>query len=319
MVLGLMFTGTAAASNWADSLFDEHSRDFGVVPRGPAVTYPFRIVNNTNAPVQITNVRVSCGCTSARALQSNLAPGQETAILVEMDTRRFSGSKNVSIYVQFGQPKFDEVRLWVQANCRDDVSVLPETLAFGKIKRGAPATTSATVTLVGNLNWQITGISCESNYVKPAFEQIKRSGSDVTYKLTADIRSDTPAGKWFTDVWLQTNNAAAPRIRLPLTIEIEAPLTVSPKTVGLGEVKAGKLAERKVIVRGAQPFRVIGVQGTDKELSVRDNASESKTVHVLTVTFQAQQAGEMQRTLRVLTDLEGEESIEFSAVAQVMP
>jgi Protein of unknown function (DUF1573) len=318
LVLGLVCTGTATASTWADSLFDELSRDFGSVPRGPTLTHPFRIVNKTGAPVQIASVRVSCGCTSARALQTYLAPGQETAILVEMDTRRFAGAKNVTIYVQFSQPKFDEVRLWVQANSRDDVSVLPESLAFGKVKRGDAAPTSATVTFLGNLNWQITGVSCDSNYIQPSFEQLRRTSGEVAYKLSAAVRPDAPAGKWFTDVWVQTNNPGSPRIRVPLTVEIEAPLTVSPFTVGLGEVKAGKLAERKVLVRGVRPFRIISVEGTDSVLSVRDSTPESKTVHVLTVTLQPQRPGELQRTLRVLTDLTGEETVEFTAVAQVI-
>jgi Protein of unknown function (DUF1573) len=318
LALGLAFAGTATASTWADSLFDELSRDFGAVPHGPTLTHPFRVVNRTNATVQIASVRVSCGCTTARILQSTLAPGQETAVVIEMDTRRFVGTKSVTIYVQFSQPKFDEVRLVIQANSREDVYVLPETLAFGKIKRGVTDPTSATVTFLGNQNLQITGVSCDTNYVQLGFEQLRRSAGEVSYKLTAAMRPDAPVGKWFTDVWIQNNNPASPRIRVPLTVEIEAPLTVSPMTVGLGEVKAGKLAERKVIVRGVRPFRIVSIQGTDKELSVHDNTSESKTVHVLTVTLQPQHAGELRRTLRVLTDLPDEEAVEFSALAQVV-
>jgi hypothetical protein len=125
-------------------------------------------------------------------------------------------------------------------------------------------------------------------------------------------------GKWFTEVWVQTNNSAAPRIRVPLTVEIEPPLTVSPSMVGLGEVKVGKLAERKVIIRGVRPFRIVSIQGTDKELTVHDSTSETKAVHVLTVTLQPQNTGELQRTLRVVTDLPGEEAVEFNALAQVV-
>ena len=109
-----------------------------------------------------------------------------------------------------------------------------------------------------------------------------------------------------------------PRIRIPLTVEVEAPLSVTPVTVGLGEVKAGQIAERKMIVRGDKAFRILGVQGTDKELTVRDSNPESKTTHVLTVTLHPDQPGELQRTLRVLTDMAGEETIEFHAVAQVI-
>src|ERR1700676_2092471 len=96
LALGLALPGPASASNWADSMFDEVSRDFGSVPRGPTLTHPFRIVNKTSAPVHISSVRVSCGCTSAQALQTTLAPGQETAIVIQMDTRRFVGAKNVT-------------------------------------------------------------------------------------------------------------------------------------------------------------------------------------------------------------------------------
>jgi hypothetical protein len=238
--------------------------------------------------------------------------------MVEMDTRRFSGAKTVIIYVQFSQPKFDEVRLSVTANSRDDVSVLPESLAFGKIKRGAPASYTTNVTLLGNQNWQITGMSSDSNYIQPGVQEVRRGGGEVVYKLTANLRPDTPAGKWFTDVWLQTNNPGIPRIRVPLTVEVEPQLTISPTTLSLGEVKTGKAVERKVIVRGVRPFRILSVQGTDKELSVRDDTTESKNVHVLSVTINPHQAGQLQRAVRVITDVPGEEQFEIFATAQVV-
>src|ERR1019366_5772245 len=87
------------AQNKADGMFDELSRDFGSVPRGQIVSHPFRIVNNTKQPVHIAEVRVSCGrCSSARALQTLLQPGQETAIIATMDTNQFIGTKNITIF-----------------------------------------------------------------------------------------------------------------------------------------------------------------------------------------------------------------------------
>jgi hypothetical protein len=322
LALGLVFASSASAATWAESFFDELSRDFGTVPRGPMLTHPMRVVNKTSGTIQITNVRVSCGCTAARALQTSLAPGQETAILIQMDTRKFVGPKTVTVFVQFSQanqPRFDEVRLTISSNSREDISILPESLSLGKVKRGDSATGSTTLTFVGNPRWEITSVTSDSNYAQPKVELIKKEGGEVVYKLSATMRSDTPAGKWFTDVWVQTNNPNAPKIRVPLTIEVEAPLTVNPMTVGLGEIKAGKVAERKVIVRGARAFRIVGIEGADKEMSVRDTTNENKTVHVLTVTVQPQSAGELSRVIKVLTDLEGEEAIQFLAVAQVVP
>jgi hypothetical protein len=99
-------------------MFQELSVDFGSVPRGPTLSHPFRLTNNTGRTVHISSVRVSCGCVRASALDTVLAPGQSTAIQAAMDTRRFLGTKAITIYVSFDQPHRDEVRLWVQANSR---------------------------------------------------------------------------------------------------------------------------------------------------------------------------------------------------------
>jgi hypothetical protein len=82
----LTLAGSARAS-WADAMFDELSRDFGSVPHGTTLVHPFRLVNNSGSTVRINSVRVSCGCTQARALTSVLAPGQETASVATMVTR----------------------------------------------------------------------------------------------------------------------------------------------------------------------------------------------------------------------------------------
>jgi hypothetical protein len=319
-LLGLWAAGTSFAGSWADGLFDEMSRDFGSVPRGPLLSHPFRITNKTNGPVQISGVRVSCNrCSSAQLLKSDLQPGEETAVIVNMDTRTFSGVKTITVFVTFSQPKFEEVRLWVQANARDDVSVSPDSLAFGTVKRGTTPTASATVTFLGTSGYQITDAQSESNYVQTNVKELSRTGSESSYQITAKLRGDAPVGKWYTDVWLKTNSAAMPKVRLPLTVEIESALSVSPGTVILGQVKAGTEGERRVIVRGVKPFKITAVKGTDENLTVKDNTDEAKPVHVLTVKLKADKPGEWSRTLRVLTDLKEESEIEFVTKVQVVP
>jgi hypothetical protein len=324
--------GPSPAASWADGLFEELSRDFGSVPRGQMVTHPFRIVNNTRHTVRIAGVRVSCtACTTAKALQTTLAPGQETAVVVQMDTRRFSNGKSVTVYVTFDQPRFEEVRLWIQANSRDDVAVQPDGLAFGRIKRGTSPTASVTVSFLGSpfvpsshvagANWgiRVEEVRCESNYIRPACKLIRQESGEVSYQLTATLRPDAPPGKWFTDIWLKTNSPSMPRVRVPVTLEIESALSLSPNSVALGEVKAGTETDRKVVIRGVRPFRIIGISGTDDQVSVRDSSPESQRVHVLTVTLRPTGRGDLNRTIRVHTDLKTGGDIEFNAQAQVVP
>ncbi|MCS6851372.1 MAG: DUF1573 domain-containing protein [Gemmataceae bacterium] len=319
VLTGLLLVSPAGAAAWADAMFEELSKDFGSVPRGSTLTHPFRLTNNTGQTVQIASIRVSCGCVSAMALQGQIPPGGSTVVLAQMDTSRFSGIKNVTIYVQFSQPRFDEVRLWVQANSRDDLTVTPDSLAFGQIKRGSAPSASVTVTFRGNNQAQILGASCESNYVQAKVRELRRDVIEVSYEVTAQLRADAPVGKWYTDVWLTTNNAASPKIRIPLTVEIESALTVSPPTVLLGKVKIGSSVERRVIVRGVRPFKIVDVKGTDELLTAQPSSDEPRTVHVLTVALKGNKVGELTKTLKVVTDLPEESEIEFQAKAEVVP
>jgi hypothetical protein len=320
--VGLLTAGSAGASTWAEGLFGELSKDFGSVPRGPAQKHDFRVFNNTRSPVNISSVRVSCGCVSASAYpRTYLKPGEETWIRAQMDTTRFIGAKSVTIYVQFDRPNFEEVRLWVQANGRNDFAMSPEMLSFGQIKRGTSPASSVSITFYGNQEAAIVSAKGESNYVVPTVVESRRTESEVVYTVTAKLRADTPVGKWYTDVWVKTNLATVAQMRVPLTVEIESPLTVSPAVVSLGSLKPDGESERRVIVRGVQPFKIVGVRGADDHIVVRDNSTEAREVHVLTIKFKpdAGNTGSLDRTLRVVTDLKEDNEIDFKINAVVQP
>ena len=319
VLAGLWAASPAFSATWADALFDEFSKDFGSVPRGPMLSHPFRVVNNTRVPVNIASVRVSCGCVSAVAVKGHLEPGESTHIIARMDTTRFTGVKSVTVYVQFDQPAFEEVRLTVQANGRNDFTVTPDTLAFGQLKRGGTPSVSVLLAFFGNPDIQVTEVKCESHYIKPVVQEVRRQDVEVTYQISARLRADAPVGKWYTDVWVKTNNLGMPAIRVPLTVEIESALSINPETLTLGVVKPQSESERRVIVRGAKPFKIVKIEGTDAQLIVRDNTPQSKPVHVLTIKFRAGPPSEFARTLRILTDLVDDNKVEFHVNAQVMP
>jgi hypothetical protein len=315
---GLFWAASPAFSaTWADSMFDELSKDFGSVPRGPTLVHHFRVVNNTKGPVSISNVRVSCGCVSATALKNFLNPGEETAILARMDSTRFIGPKSVTIFVQFDRPAYEEVRLWVQANGRNDFNVTPDSLTFGSIKRSTAPAAAVTLTFYGSPDTQVTEVKGESNYIQPSVKVIRRTEGEAAFEVTAKLRPDTPVGKWYTDIWVKTNNPSIPQVRVPLTVEVESALSVSPEAVSLGQVVINGESERRVIIRGARAFKIKTVEGTDDQIAVRDSSEESKAIHVLTVKLKGSKAGAIDRTVKVVTDLPEEGQIEFHVNAEV--
>lgn len=316
LLTGLCLAAPASAG-WADGLFEELHRDFGTVPHGSMLSHPFRLTNKTDKTVKVQSLRVSCGCTVASMPTAVIPPGQSTVLTAQMDTRRFVGPKTVTIYVQFEQPVWEEVRLSVTANSREDVAVNPETLAVGKMQRGESPTRSVTVSFIGDPNWQILGTTCESSYVHPAVREVRRQNGETVYELSAQMRADVPVGKWFTDVWLTTNQAGTPRIRVPLTVEVDPPISASPVAAELGETAPGQAVEKKILLRGVKPFRILEVKGTDAELTVqKPDGKEPRAVQLLTIVYKPSAAGRLNRTLQIVTDLPEDNVVELPASAE---
>ena len=318
IVVLLAFCGAApaSASSWASGMFEHFAQDFGSVARGATLTHSFSVANRTGNPVHIASVRVSCGCTSAAALENDLAPGKETAIFAQMDTRRFAGMKTVTIFVLFDRPEWDEVRLSVTANSREDVGISPESFTFGRTRRGLAPTASVSVGFAGNGNWQILDSKCDSAYVETSVRELGRDHGQVSYLVAARVRPDTPAGRWYTDVWLTTNDCATARLRVPLTVEVEPALSVNPHVTQIADVRMGDQVERKIVIRGEKAFRITGVEPGDNQLSLADMTPDAKPVHVLTIRFKPNQSGVLHRTLRVSTDLNEEAQVVVRASAK---
>jgi hypothetical protein len=316
LAAALSAASTAGAGSWAEGLFDSLSKDFGSVPRGPLLTHDFRVKNNTKNTVTISSLRVSCGCVTAVARGNTLKPGESTTVHATMDTTRFIGPKSVTVFVQFSEPQFDEVRLTVQANGRTDFTLSPEGLRFGSVKRGTAPTATVTLTFYGYPAAKITQVKGESTYVQPTFKEAKRTEFEVSYTVTAKLRDTTPVGRWFTDVWVKTDVAGLAQVRVPLTVDVESPLTVSPAVVSLGAVKVKEGADRRVIIRGVTAFKITDVKGLAGDIEVKKSA-ESREVHVLTLKVKPGKAGTIDRTLRVITDMKKDNEIDFKVSGTV--
>jgi len=312
LLFALAMTAPAWSASWADSMFEELSRDFGAVPMGQVLVHQFRLTNNTGKPVVIQDARASCTkCTSVSVLNNSLAPGQSTWITVQMDTSKFLGPKTVTISVTFAQPGFQEARLLVSAVSREDLSVTPDTLAFGQVKHGDSPTISVKVAFLGGGQARVVGVTSDSNYVQPSIKPLDRNGKFAEYELSAKLRPDVPAGKWYTLVWVKTNDPAIPAVSVPLTVDVTAPLDLSPPNVQLGEVKVGTLAERRVSLRGVQPFKITAIQGVSDDLQVKDTQDGSRQMHVLLVTFKPTHVGELTQTIKIVTDMKEGSDLDF--------
>ena len=96
----------------------EPSHDFGEVLEGEHVTHNYEILNSGDAPLVISNVRASCGCTAAMPDKNEIAPGETVKIKVDFNTENRTGPQKKYVYVFTNDPENKEFRLMFTANIK---------------------------------------------------------------------------------------------------------------------------------------------------------------------------------------------------------
>jgi len=309
LLMGVCFLGPLGAADGLSALFDTQSHDFGNVPIGPMLHHDFTIKNTTNQTLHIANLRVSCGCTTPSAPKATVLPGETATVHAQMDSRRFSGAKSVTIFVLFDQPYLQEVNLVVSAFGRNDIAVSnPESLEFGRMRKGSSPTLATNISFATPV--RITQATADSGYVKVSYQPKRDQYGGMTYQLTAKISPLVPIGNWYTDVWATTDNGS--RIRIPLTVVVEPSLTITPGVVEFDATPVGHPTEKNIIVKGDHPFRILDVKGGGDTFTATDKSSEPKTTHVIRVTFKPEKAGDYAKNLEIETDLKDQSKVQLA-------
>ena len=97
--LVLLFNYSNGQGN-AKIVFDEMSHNFGSFQESDGVqTTSFKFTNKGDAPLVLSNVRASCGCTTPKWTREPVAPGETGSIDVTYNPKNRPGSFNKSVTV----------------------------------------------------------------------------------------------------------------------------------------------------------------------------------------------------------------------------
>jgi hypothetical protein len=295
---------------WADKLFEgETTHDFGIVAKGAQLKHAFKITNIYKVPLDITEVRGSCGCVTAAANVKTLAPGASGLVTVNIDGRQFAGAKTVKVFVSVG-PKFTSTAtLSLSANARGDVAFTPGEIDFGNLQRGQTPTKTIDVEYTGTLaEWRVVEVvkselapfELKVENLAPV-NNVPRRG----YRLTATLRADAATGSFKQEVVLKTNNAATPMLTFNVVGNVQARLSVSPNPIQLTGLKVDESQTKKVFVRAARPFKILAIDGQGDGIQV-EVANRQEATQVLSVSIHPTKAGPLRRQLTIRTDLDNE-------------
>jgi Protein of unknown function (DUF1573) len=330
LALFVVALGSAAApaqSNWGDKLFKEGTtHDFGNVAHGAQLYKRFTITNIYAVPLDILDVKVSCGCTTATPSAKTLQPREVGYLDVNMDARKFTGPKTVRITIVVGPQYTSTAELKLTANSRQDIVFNPGDVNFGSVAAGDSPTLNVDVEYAGALDWRITGADANGGpfdvQVEEFHREVGKKGQPgaVGYHVKVTMKKEAPVGALRRELILKTNDPASEAVPVLVEANVQAPLTVSPEVLRVGDLKAGQEITKKVMVRGSKPFKIVAVEGGADLVSVASAVPSADGLVQQTLAFRCAGAktGEFRRQFKIKTDLQ-EAPVTVTVEGNVVP
>ncbi|MBC8647815.1 MAG: DUF1573 domain-containing protein [Thermoanaerobaculia bacterium] len=246
------------------------TKDVGTIAKGQVIDATFVIKNNGGSDLIVSDARPSCGCTVA-SFDKVIKPGGEGKVVSSVDTKTFSGPISKSILLVSNDPDRPQMNLFVKANVKPFVDVLPQPFVRFSVIKGDGAGQDV-ILLSDEKTFKPTVAETSQPYVKaeilPAGDKDKIPGrAGEQYRLRISVTGDAPDGLLNAPLRINTGVAQQPTLEIPVSGIVRPRVSVTPVMVNFGNFTAGKdPITRNIIVTNNKPG--VPVRVTKAEVSV---------------------------------------------------
>lgn len=300
---------TAAGQTWADKMFEGgKTHDFRIVGRGTKAEHHFQFTNLYEEDVHVQAVRTSCGCTTPSVTQDTLKTHETAAVVAKFNTNTFIGQKSATITVVFDRPSYAEVQLKVSGFIRTDITFDPPEVSFGELASGQASEREVVITHSGSNDWEITDVRSHCTNLQVRLNPAERAPGMVRYRMLVRMDDKMPEGEIRERLTLISNDRSFPTTEMAISGRVRPTVSISPASVSLGTTPRNGSVERRLVVRGEEPFEIKDVQCADQRFEIEAPVG-MKRVHFVKLRFHGDGSTEpISQEIRIVTNLPGDKS-----------
>lgn len=275
----------APADSKARIEFEETTFDFGDITDRAPVSHIFKFRNVGTEVLHITKVNWGCNCTSARALQDEVEPGDEGAVEVTFDPRSRNGPYHKNANVWTNDPTNSMVRLWYNADIDPICSVWPTpvritNVAFRHEGAGEFFLTSDRpefkVTRVEGKSRLLSGRVLRAEIVEKQPEWHAQKDGRPIHQVFIEVSVDKEApigpvaGELLVTMHVvnETGEEFEHQIEVPVQATVLGPIEINPGRVNFGKRRAGDDIQRTIRINSRtelDDFKILSIEHVAKD------------------------------------------------------
>ena len=202
-------TNVSTEKGLARIAINEPIHQFGDRESGEIVDHTFMIANVGQSILKISKILPACGCTVPKLAKNELAPGEQTALVVRLNLSRQKGPQNREIVVQSNDPTKPNVKVAMVGNAVSRVALSPERILLRDVPQESAPESVVKVVAKDGLRFNIVGTRTSGEAIEADFTVIKPSEE---FDVTITLKSPLPPGDFKGWVHLLTDHSGEYRI-----------------------------------------------------------------------------------------------------------
>jgi uncharacterized protein (DUF58 family) len=190
--------------------------NFGRVAEGSKTEHTFRFQNTGDAPLIISKVRSSCGCTAALLSSKQLAPGEWGELKTTFNSKGFQGAVTKTVYIYSNDPNQQKTPFRLQGEVQKELLVMPSRLQFSAGTDKAPFTATINLRNEGTTQLFLSNLKTTSEELQADLSSAQISPGE-SVEITIRLTPNTDKNRFAGYVTLRTSSPRTPTIRIPVT------------------------------------------------------------------------------------------------------
>lgn len=212
--------------------------DVGAIAKGDPVKHTFEIRNEGTAPLKITRVKPTCGCTVAK-YDRRIAPGATGSVEAVVETEKIRGAIAKTVHVLTNDPDNPKISLVIKANVKARIEADPGYARFIAVQGEGAQTSTQTVWAPGRSDFEVVRVVSPYRFVTADFRRAaegegKAGRGEPEWSIDLTLAANAPAGALADHLQVHTNHPQQKVLEIPVSGFVRPVLTVTPRIADFG-------------------------------------------------------------------------------------
>lgn len=265
--------------------FARPEHDFGRIASGLVLKFDYVFTNTGTAPLIISHVQPSCGCTTAGTWTREVAPGQTGTIPIQFNSTQFNGAVAKSVTVTSNDKQQPVVVLHLKATIWKPIEVTP-LFAVLNASVENPGAATTTIRIVNNLEEPL--VLANLAVSNPSFAvSLATNVPGREFQVHVRLVPPLTPGNIQAQIGLTTSYTNTPALSITAMAMIQPSIVISPSQIMLPGFISSGVQPYVISIRnnGTNAITLSEPAASSEQIELKLRETEPGRQYILTAAF----------------------------------